>query len=120
MNNINMNDKEKFETEWIKNTLIKCTEDSIEAVNIYFKDYSMLTEKGIVRYGLVEARIMSKNKERKWLLGHTKRIKFRGAPAIMHILFDITERKKAQSKLKESEEKFRNLSLFRNKFSVSE
>jgi PAS domain S-box-containing protein len=74
-----------------------------------FKDYSMLTENGIVRYGLVEVRIMSTSKERKWLLGHAKRIKFRGAPAIMHILFDITERKKAQSQLKESEEKYRGL-----------
>jgi PAS domain S-box-containing protein len=74
------------------------------------KQYTRITQNGKrSNYGQLEFFIISKKNERRWILSQSKSIQFRGDPAAMNILFDITERKDIQLKLKESEEKYKNL-----------
>jgi len=57
-------------------------------------------------------RIINKSGEIRWLDNYSKTIDYMGKPADLISVIDITERKKAEQKLKESEEKYR--SLFEN------
>ncbi|MFX1392698.1 MAG: PAS domain S-box protein [Promethearchaeota archaeon] len=57
-------------------------------------------------------RIINKNGEVKWLDNYSNTITYKGKKADLITLTDITEKKEAEKKLKESEEKFR--SLFEN------
>ena len=54
-------------------------------------------------------RIINKLGEIRWLDNYSKSIEYRGKPADLVTVLDITERKKAEQKLKESEEKFRTI-----------
>lgn len=56
-----------------------------------------------------EIRVVPRDKQLRTAIVRTKDILFDGKPAIITILIDITERKKAERILAESEEKFRNL-----------
>jgi PAS domain S-box-containing protein len=57
----------------------------------------------------MEFRIKRKDDAEAWLQLTAKRIKFQGQPAILASYLDITERKRAEEALKESEEKYRSL-----------
>jgi PAS domain S-box-containing protein len=54
-------------------------------------------------------RIINKLGEIKWLDNYSKSIEYMGKPADLVTVLDITDRKKAEQKLKESEEKFRTI-----------
>jgi len=54
-------------------------------------------------------RIINKSGEIKWLDNYSKTIEYMGKPADLVTVLDITDRKKAEQKLKESEEKFRTI-----------
>ena len=54
-------------------------------------------------------RIFNKKGEIVWLDNLSKTINFMGRPANLITVIDITERKLAEERLKESEEKFRSL-----------
>ncbi|MFX1569132.1 MAG: PAS domain S-box protein [Promethearchaeota archaeon] len=56
-----------------------------------------------------ELKTVKKNGKIQWTEFYTRSMIFNGKPAGMNISIDITERKKAEQKLKESEEKFRNI-----------
>ncbi len=56
-----------------------------------------------------EIRVVPKDKQLRTAIVRTKDILFDGKPAVITILIDITERKRAEQVLAESEEKFRNL-----------
>lgn len=58
-----------------------------------------------------EIRVVPRDKQLRTAIVRTKDIVFDGKPAVITILIDITERKKAEQVLTESEEKFRNLAL---------
>ena len=57
-------------------------------------------------------RIINKLGEIRWLDNYSKSIEYRGKPADLVTVLDITERKKAEQKLKESEEKFRTITEY--------
>ncbi len=52
-------------------------------------------------------RIINKSGEIRWLDNYSKTIEYMGKPADLVTVLDITDRKKAEQELKESEEKFR-------------
>jgi len=54
-------------------------------------------------------RIFTKNGEIKWMDTYSKTIQYQGKDAILAALVDVTERKKAEQKLSESEEKYRSV-----------
>jgi len=54
-------------------------------------------------------RIINKSGEISWLDNYSKTIEYMGKPADLVTVLDITDRKKAEQKLKESEEKFRTI-----------
>ena len=54
-------------------------------------------------------RIFTKNGEIKWMDTYSKIIQYQGKDAILATLVNVTERKKAEQKLSESEEKYREL-----------
>jgi len=54
-------------------------------------------------------RIINKLGEIRWLDNYSKSIEYMGKPADLVTVLDITDRKKAEQKLKESEEKYRHL-----------
>jgi len=54
-------------------------------------------------------RIINKSGEIKWLDNFSKTIEYMGKPADLVTVLDITDRKKAEQELKESEEKFRTI-----------
>ncbi len=54
-------------------------------------------------------RIINKLGEIRWLDNYSKSIEYMGKPADLVTVLDITDRKKAEQKLKESEEKFRTI-----------
>ncbi|MHA1533889.1 MAG: PAS domain-containing sensor histidine kinase [Promethearchaeota archaeon] len=54
-------------------------------------------------------RIINKSGEIKWLDNFSKSIEYMGKPADLVTVLDITDRKKAEQELKESEEKFRTI-----------
>ncbi len=56
-----------------------------------------------------ELKILTKNGQAKWLDYSGSQILFKGQPAIMGTALDITEKKKIEQALKESEEKFRSI-----------
>lgn len=55
-----------------------------------------------------EMKIITKNKEVKWLNYSARIIEYNGKKAVLGIATDITESKKAQDKIRLSEEKYRN------------
>ena len=57
-------------------------------------------------------RILDKMGGIKWLDNYSKTINFMGSPADLVSAIDITDHKKAEQELKESEEKFRNITEF--------
>ena len=56
-----------------------------------------------------EARIVRKNGEVRWLEIFSSRIQFGGKPAVQSAFVDITERKRAEEALRESEGKYRRI-----------
>ena len=56
-----------------------------------------------------EIKIITKSGEVRWLDFAAALIRYQGAPAILTISFDITERKRAEEELRESESKYRTL-----------
>ena len=54
-------------------------------------------------------RIINKSGEVRWLDNYSKTIEYMGKPADLVTVLDITDRKKAEQDLKESEEKFRTI-----------
>jgi len=54
-------------------------------------------------------RIINKSGEVRWLDNYSKTIEYMGKPADLVTVLDITDRKKAEQELKESEEKFRTI-----------
>jgi PAS domain S-box-containing protein len=54
-------------------------------------------------------RITTKNGEIKWIESYSKTITYQGKNADLALIMDVTEQKRAQEKLKESEEKFRTI-----------
>ncbi len=52
-------------------------------------------------------KIVKKNGENAWLENYSKTVTYKGKPAILGIQIDITEKKEAEQKLIESEEKYR-------------
>jgi len=54
-------------------------------------------------------RIINKSGEIRWLDNYSKTIEYMGKPADLVTVLDITDRKKAEQELKESEEKFRTI-----------
>ncbi|NVM45240.1 MAG: PAS domain S-box protein [Candidatus Lokiarchaeota archaeon] len=57
-------------------------------------------------------RIINKSGEIRWLDNYSKTIDYMGKPADLISVIDITERKKAEQKLKESEEMFRTITEY--------
>ncbi|MHA1785623.1 MAG: PAS domain S-box protein, partial [Candidatus Helarchaeota archaeon] len=55
-------------------------------------------------------RIITKSGEIRWVENYGKTISYGGRPADLSVLIDITDKMIAEQKLKESEEKFRNIS----------
>ena len=55
-----------------------------------------------------EMKIITKNKEEKWLNYSARIIEFNGKKAVLGIATDVTESKKSQEKIRLSEEKYRN------------
>jgi len=80
-------------------------EDKESVKNTIFKKYRGEIEK-IKKY---EFRLVKKNGEIMWVEIFSKTITYEGAEADLTTMIDITERKKNQQKLKESEKKFRNI-----------
>ena len=58
---------------------------------------------------LFSYRLITKSGKTKWVDSLSKTINYRGKLASLNILLDITKRKLAEEKLRESEEKFRNI-----------
>ena len=56
-----------------------------------------------------EIKIITKSGEVRWLDFAASLIRYQGAPAILTISFDVTERKRAEEELRESESKYRTL-----------
>jgi PAS domain S-box-containing protein len=56
-----------------------------------------------------ETRILTKSGETRWLDVGATQIRFQGQPAVLATAFDVTERKRAEETLRESEERYRLL-----------
>ncbi len=81
---------------------------------IHPDDYHLLsdTHRRIIEGETVEpyeSRVFHKSGELKWIESYSKRIFYDGKPAILTSIVDITDRKKAEELIKESEEKFRSI-----------
>jgi PAS domain S-box-containing protein len=73
------------------------------------KERVALRQKGEDVSPRYEIKIQTKNGEARWLEITAGPIRFRGQPAVLATAFDITERKRSEAALRESEEKYRTI-----------
>jgi PAS domain S-box-containing protein len=56
-----------------------------------------------------EYRFLRKDGDVRWVMSHSRRIEYRGAPAIQAAIIDITEQKRMEQALRDSEDQYRSL-----------
>jgi PAS domain S-box-containing protein len=73
------------------------------------RDRAVTRQEGAETLEGYEVQILTKSGESKWIDYRAARIQYRGAPAVLGTVFDITARREAEQALRESEEKFKIL-----------
>jgi two-component system cell cycle sensor histidine kinase/response regulator CckA len=69
----------------------------------------MARQRGEEVPGSYEVKVLTRGGQEKWALFSGQRITYKGEPAGLAIAVDITERKKMEDRLRESEERFRHI-----------